>query len=199
MIELHYTFIPFMMGSIALIAYLSLRNIYLAKAARSLSADLQDLDDSFQRDSLIVQISWFLRRYRVSNAALISAIFSVVFFGLMIASSVVDLSSWLPSTLPSPQIIFLLTGGVFATVATMISIYEAFVARQSLFTAVGTAIATAKCDTVGRLIARRELAEIEKLIKKSVDSDLCDHLHDRVLTIQAASAEKRDAASDAAG
>lgn len=168
---LQASFIPFMMGSIALIAYLSVRNIYLAKAARELCAKLDGVEDAFQKDSLIIQVSWFIKRYKVSNTALIVAIFAVMCFGLMIASNVEQVLAFFPRTIIPVPILFLVAGGTLATTATMISIYEAYIARHSLFTAIGTGIVTAKC-VANRPVACSEFESLKRAIKGSIDEEL---------------------------
>ena len=176
MYSLQASFIPFMMGSIALIAYLSVRNIYLAKAARELCAKLDGLEDVFQKDSLIIQVSWFVKRYKVSNTALILAILAVMCFGLMIASNVDQVQEFFPATFSiQVPILFLLAGGGLATMATMISIYEAYAARHSLFTAIGTGVVTAKC-VADRPVACSEFERLKRAIKGSVDQDLLQQI-----------------------
>lgn len=171
--DLQPTFIPFMVGSISLTAYSSLRNFYLARAARTLSKELLDATDPLIRESLVIQLEWFVRRYKVSNNALLMAISSVSLFGLMVAACLFTSSGWAPSWFEPVAGSLMLIGGSSALFATLLSMYEAFVARRSLFTAVAACVA--KAGPYGkRMDVSRELGEIGRGIRGAVRPELYD-------------------------
>jgi hypothetical protein len=173
MIDLQPAFIPFMVGSISLTAYSSLRNFYLARATRVLSKELIDTLDPLIKQSLVVQLEWFVRRYKVSNNSLLLAISSVFLFGLMIAAGLGASSGWAQPWFRIAANSLLLAGGIAATLATLLSLYEAFVARRSLFTAVAVCVAKAAPFGSG-LDVTSEIGEIAKGVRGSVRPEIYD-------------------------
>lgn len=173
MIDLQPTFIPFMVGSISLTAYSSLRNFYLARAARSLSKELLEAKDPLIKQSLVVQLEWFVRRYRVSNNSLLLAISSVFLFGLMVATCLGASSGLAQPWFRTAANTLVLVGGGSATLATLLSLYEAFVARRSLFTAVAACVAKAAPFGSGMDVSS-EVEKIGRGIRGVVRTELYD-------------------------
>jgi len=171
MMDLQPTFIPFMIGSISLTAYSSLRNFYLARAARTLSKELLEQKDLVIKQSLVVQLEWFVRRYKASNNSLLLAISSVFLFGLMVATCLATSLGWAQPWFRIASNSLLLAGGGAATLATLLSLYEAFVARRSLFTAVATCVAKAAPFGSG-LDVTIKIGELAKGIRRSVHPEL---------------------------
>ncbi|MEM6454787.1 MAG: hypothetical protein AAF772_06800 [Acidobacteriota bacterium] len=178
-------FIPFMIGSISLVAYISLRNFYHAKAIRSLSDYLRKEKCDYYWDSAAIQLSCFMRRYDLSNYALLAAIVSVVCYGSMVAlfaicekMQALDPASWETASKPllTCQGILMLIGGACAGIATLISLYEAYMARTSLYTA---AASSASYHAVkGRLDVRSEVQQIAQIAKRYVRRDIYTRIQD---------------------
>jgi hypothetical protein len=132
---------------------------------------LLEQKDLFIKQSLVVQLEWFVRRYKASNNSLLLAISSVFLFGLMVATCLAASSGWPQPWFRIASNSLLLAGGGAATLATLLSLYEAFVARRSLFTAVATCVAKAGPFGNG-LDVTRKLGELAKGIRRSVHPDL---------------------------
>jgi F0F1-type ATP synthase membrane subunit b/b' len=81
-------FAGFMLGSISLIAFLSIRNANLAGRTRDLCKTLRRSEEDVWQASLSLQLLYFVKRYKHNNWALVLAIVSVLFFGAMIGMTV---------------------------------------------------------------------------------------------------------------
>ena len=170
-ISIHVSFIRFMVGTIPLIAFLSLRNTYLTGRTRELCDKIRDTNHGFREASYFLQLSYFLRRYKISNSALIFSITAVFFFGAMIASYVLTNGDGLTFHAPEVPEFMLLIGGVAATFATGFSIYETYVARRYLFAEVATTIITGDYQTIEPSLLST-LEELERTIKAHLDREL---------------------------
>jgi len=179
--ELKDVFIPFMLGTISLILFLSGRNIFLATRIRELSKELKRKSPD-SKGHLIMQIHSFARRYKISNRALMLAITAVFSFGAMIGVAVFTVinqhfdtgrTGWnftenIFSELP---LLMCVIGGVTATAATIMSIIETYMARKSLFTHLTACIVHAKL-TRSDCSEMKYLRKIEKLVRGQVDKNL---------------------------
>jgi hypothetical protein len=177
-------FTPFMLGSISLIAYLSVRNGFLATKTREICKELALTKDDLWQWSYLLQLDYFVHRYKLNNLALMLAILGVFFFGLMIACSYlmqIVISSE-KSNLGSS--FFLLFGGICSTTATIISIYETYKGRNSLFAYVATTIVKLELIEQSKYTFSTSSLSIEKIIKKHLESSLQDELKEKVAALK---------------
>jgi hypothetical protein len=182
--ELSVVFIPFMLGTISLILFLSGRNIFLAGRIRELSKELRENSTDSWKGHLIMQIYYFTRRYKISNTALIFSIISVFSFGAMIGITVFTRWKWTANIFLEFPLLMCVIGGLTATTATIISILETWWARRSLFTHVAACIVFAKL-TRSDCSEIVYLSKIEQLVRNQVEQNLHGQLIDvqRRLTI----------------
>lgn len=175
-----------MLGSISLIAFLSVRNTYLAGRTRDLCKLLQESKQLFLQTSLSLQLYYFASRYWINNLALICAILSVLFFGIMIGMAIVLKYSMLDLRAEPSFIVLiviaLILGGMLAAVATAISIYETYIGRRSLFTHIACTI----IDTIDTKLSESDEAlctnfqKIEGVIHRSLRKKDNDALKQRL-------------------
>lgn len=169
--QIHDVFTPLMLGSISLVAFLSLRNTYLAGKARDLCDHLLKTDQISWKASYSLQLLYFIERYRMSNSALLLAIVSITLFGMMTGLAAITSKPWTTDIVVELPRFLMVLGGVTAIAATGLSLWETFISRRSLFSHVAHSIISAniiKTDPV--LLAT--IARIGLLIQKSLDRDL---------------------------
>jgi hypothetical protein len=186
--ELKDVFIPFMLGTISLILFLSGRNIFLAGRIRELSKELKRSSPDSWKGHLIMQIYYFAHRYKISNTALMFSITSVFSFGAMIGVAVFTRWNFTANIFSELPLLMCVIGGVTATAATIMSIKETYMARRSLFTHLTACIVLAKL-TRSDCSEMVYLRKIEKLVRNQVEENLHGQLIDlqRRLTIVAES------------
>lgn len=183
-------FVPFMLGSISLIAFLSIRNTYLAGRTRDLCTLLLESKKQVWQTSYSLQLFYFVRRYKINNLALRSAIISVLCFGIMIANEATPLTNWIkgfgsaPSVLvhtgsAPPSVLALIAGGVLATIATLVSIYETSIGRRSLFTHVACTIINTRFHDPNEILCNN-LKNIEKSIRRPFKKKENDDLRQKL-------------------
>jgi hypothetical protein len=173
-------YVPFMLGTISLIAFLGLRNTYLAGAIRERCKDVRSCKCPISEASYFSQLLYFINRYSKSNYALTAAILAIVCFSAMIAVDVVghNYTSGLIVN-RSTSIALLLVGGVLATCATGLCFYETFIARKSLFTEIATSIITAEHKEIEPSLLAT-LGLIERIIAPYLDKTL----HGKLLSVR---------------
>lgn len=176
--ELKDVFIPFMLGTISLILFLSGRNIFLATRIRELSKELKRRSPD-SKGHLVMQIYYFAHRYKISNTALMLAITSVFSFGAMIGVAVFTRWNFTANIFSELPLFMCVIGGVTATAATIMSIKETYMARRSLFTHLTACIVLAKL-TRSDCSEMVYLRKIEKLVRDQVD----ENLHGQLIELQ---------------
>lgn len=165
-------FVPFMLGTISLIAFLSVRNTYLAGAIRHRCEDVRKTKCSVSEASYFLQMLYFLKRYHMSNRALIASIAAIVFFGSMIAVDILfPVAGEWPWSTHSITCIMMIVGGASATYATWLCLFETWIARKSLFTEVATSIVTADHKIVEPSLLST-FGAIERMIGSHLDATL---------------------------
>ena len=146
---------PFMLGTIALIAFLSLRTQYLAKTTRDLCDKLLESPTSAARakhlgmwqSSLSLQLLDFSIRYRDASNALSIAIGAVTCFGDMVGiGTLLQRKDFTWDFRQAGPTAMLIIGGILATMATIVSIRENHRGRHSLFTHLATTLVGAGFD-----------------------------------------------------
>lgn len=177
-LEFSAVFVPFMIGALSLVGFLSLRNAHLSKNVRDLCSRIRDERDSFWEASLTLQLACFVRRYMWSNRALAAAIGAIFMFGAMIGCVAVTTHKISTDIIREFPLAMLVVGGALGTFATAVSIYETFVARQSLTAEVAATIIRAEYTGVEPSL-HSTLGQIERDIRRSLDKEL----HGRLMTV----------------
>ena len=166
-------FVPFMLGSISLIAFLSVRNTHLAGRTRDVCKLLLESKGQVWQRSYSLQLLYFVRRYKINNCALVSAILSVLCFGVMVALTFIPFMDWISTPFKTwvremagnPSVVALVAGGTLASVATVVSIYETYIGRRSLFAHVACTIIDTPFKDPNQILCDN-LKQIEKSIRR---------------------------------
>lgn len=174
-----FLFVPFMLGTISLILFLSGRNAMLANRIRELCKDIQTESAESMKGHLIEQLVYFGGRYRISNTALMLAVFSVFSFGMMIASSLFHHWGWSRDILHDIPVGLCVLGGATATIATLLSIYETYIARRSLFTHIVFSVVEAAPKRTSPCLTTY-LIRIERLSRGHVEEALAGRLSELI-------------------
>lgn len=173
--EFRSAFTPFMLGSISLIAFLSIRNAHLAGRTRDLCQKLSESQKTIWQASLSLQLLYFVKRYKLNNWALVFAILSVLFFGAMIGIASFIPTAGTTGVLTGVLVSMFILGGILATSATAISIYETYIGRRSLFTHVACTIVEKEFEEPGDTLCKN-IKKIRRTIQKSLKEKDTDNL-----------------------
>jgi len=169
-------FIPFMIGSISLVAFLSIRNTHLSKNTRVLCDRIKDNrvdseESAFWESNFTLQVHYFSARYMRSNSALVLSIISILLFGAMIGLIVISDAGLRSDWASVVSLVLLILGGAGATIATAISVRETLMARRSLCAHVAATIVTAQYQNPNPSL-HSVLSKIEATIGSTLESDL---------------------------
>lgn len=173
-------FIPFMVGAISLVAFLSIRNVHLAKGVRDICGCIRTHNDSNGwQNQWTFELSLFVTRYMWSNLALILSIFSVFIFGLMIGVYAIIFYARNVDLWSTVLVVILVAGGLFGSFATLVSVKETLYARNSLSSHVAfTLLNTSFSSHTAELY--RVMCRIERCTRRSLDQEVHRQLRSKM-------------------
>ncbi len=137
------TFAPFMIGGVALVAYISIRGVHLSKRTREV-IELAKNCSPTQVGLHAFQLDRLAKRHAINSCALVLAILSVMCFGSLLA--IVPMFDLVGVSLDprSAQEFCIALGGLLAASASVFSVWETIIAPPALRTAVAAEVLNLK-------------------------------------------------------